>query len=109
MRADLAALDVPVSTLSGGVDEMLARAVVLARTRIELEATLVGRAAREGRPIDVPDLTAGQRDAHLQELREARWCFYLLYSVCDSRVFCCGGDGSRFIRWILLSLRNNRR
>ena len=45
----------------------------LRRTRIGLHDTLVGRAAREGRPIQVPDLRNEHLDAHLQQLHDADW------------------------------------
>jgi signal transduction histidine kinase/CheY-like chemotaxis protein len=41
--------------------------------RIDLDATLVGRAARERRPIVVPDLTTVELDPHLEILRNAGW------------------------------------
>jgi signal transduction histidine kinase/DNA-binding response OmpR family regulator len=45
----------------------------LRRTRIGLHDTLVGRAAREGRPIQVPDLNTVHLDAHLKHLHVAGW------------------------------------
>ena len=41
--------------------------------RIELEATLVGRAAREGHPISVPDLSVVDLDPHLRLLYDDGW------------------------------------
>ncbi|SDT09289.1 GAF domain-containing protein [Friedmanniella luteola] len=40
---------------------------------IGLHSTLVGRAAREGRPIAVPDLAAVEADPHLEVLRDGGW------------------------------------
>jgi signal transduction histidine kinase len=45
----------------------------LRTTRIELDGTLVGRAAIEGRPVQVPDLRDASTDAHLQVLLDAGW------------------------------------
>jgi signal transduction histidine kinase/ActR/RegA family two-component response regulator len=45
----------------------------LRRLRIELDKTLVGRAAREGRPIGLPDIALVERDVHLQLLFEDGW------------------------------------
>ena len=45
----------------------------LQRVRIDLDTTLVGRAARERRQIAVPDLGAVERDPHLQILFEDGW------------------------------------
>ena len=45
----------------------------LRSVRIELDDTLVGRAARERRPISVPDLDAVVLDPHLMILRDAGW------------------------------------
>ena len=45
----------------------------LRSVRIDLDATLVGRAARERRPIVVPDLTTVELDPHLEILRDAGW------------------------------------
>jgi signal transduction histidine kinase/CheY-like chemotaxis protein len=50
--------------------ELLAR---LRTIRIELETTLVGRAAREGRPVFVPDLSVVDLDPHLRLLYEDGW------------------------------------
>ena len=45
----------------------------LRRTRIDLQSTLVGRAAVSGRPLQVPDLREAPLDAHLQCLHDAGW------------------------------------
>jgi signal transduction histidine kinase/ActR/RegA family two-component response regulator len=45
----------------------------LRRLQIELDKTLVGRAAREGRPIGLPDIALVERDVHLQLLFEDGW------------------------------------
>jgi signal transduction histidine kinase/ActR/RegA family two-component response regulator len=45
----------------------------LQKVRIDLDSTLVGRAAIERRPIAVPDLSAVERDAHQQILFEDGW------------------------------------
>ena len=45
----------------------------LRSVRIELDETLVGRAARERRPIVVPDLRAVDLDPHLRILHDAGW------------------------------------
>jgi signal transduction histidine kinase len=45
----------------------------LRRLEIELDKTLVGRAAREGRPIGIPDIALVERDVHLQLLFEDGW------------------------------------
>ena len=45
----------------------------LRRARIELDGTLVGRAARESRPIAVPNLLAVPMDPHLQLLVDDGW------------------------------------
>ncbi len=50
--------------------ELLAR---LRATRIELDSTLVGRAAREGHPIAVPSLDEVDLDPHLQVLYDDGW------------------------------------
>jgi GAF domain-containing protein len=50
--------------------ELLAR---LRAIRIDLETTLVGRAAREGHPVAVPDLSAVDLDPHLQLLYDDGW------------------------------------
>jgi signal transduction histidine kinase/CheY-like chemotaxis protein len=45
----------------------------LRRIRIGLDETLVGRAAREGRPLGIPDIATVERDVHLQLLYEDGW------------------------------------
>jgi signal transduction histidine kinase/ActR/RegA family two-component response regulator len=45
----------------------------LSAVRIELDASLVGQAARERRPITVPDLGQVELDSHLRILHEAGW------------------------------------
>ena len=45
----------------------------LRATRIHLDETLVGRAAKLGRPLAVPDLSTAERDPHLAVLYEAGW------------------------------------
>jgi signal transduction histidine kinase/ActR/RegA family two-component response regulator len=45
----------------------------LRRLRIGLDETLVGRAARAGRPIGIPDIGLVERDVHLQLLFEDGW------------------------------------
>lgn len=45
----------------------------LRRIRVELETTLVGRSAREGHPIAVPDLGAVELDPHLKLLWDDGW------------------------------------
>jgi GAF domain-containing protein len=45
----------------------------LRTTRIELDGTLVGRAAREGHPIAVPSLDTVDLDPHLQVLYDDGW------------------------------------
>jgi signal transduction histidine kinase/ActR/RegA family two-component response regulator len=45
----------------------------LRHTRIHLDETLVGRAAKLGRPLAVPDLSAVERDPHLAVLYDAGW------------------------------------
>ena len=45
----------------------------LRRLQIELDETLVGRAAQEGRPIGIPDIALVERDVHLQLLFEDGW------------------------------------
>jgi signal transduction histidine kinase/DNA-binding response OmpR family regulator len=42
-------------------------------TRIDIDGTLVGRAATEGRPLQVPDLRDVPMDPHLRVLRDAGW------------------------------------
>ena len=51
-------------------DELIAK---LRSIRIEIDSTLVGRAAREGRPLQVPDLNRVERDPHLQLMFEYGW------------------------------------
>jgi signal transduction histidine kinase/ActR/RegA family two-component response regulator len=45
----------------------------LEKVRIDIDSTLVGRAATERRPIAVPDLSVVERDAHQQILFEDGW------------------------------------
>jgi signal transduction histidine kinase/ActR/RegA family two-component response regulator len=45
----------------------------LRRLDIELDATLIGRAAQEGRPIGISDIAVVERDVHLQLLFEDGW------------------------------------
>ena len=45
----------------------------LREVRIDIDATLVGRAAKERRPIAVPDLSAVDLDPHLQILFDDGW------------------------------------
>jgi signal transduction histidine kinase/ActR/RegA family two-component response regulator len=45
----------------------------LRNIRIELDATLVGRAAREGHPVSVPDLAEVDLDPHLRLLYNDGW------------------------------------
>ena len=45
----------------------------LRSVKIRLDETLVGRAAREGRPLAVPDIGEIERDVHLQLLYEDGW------------------------------------
>jgi len=45
----------------------------LRAVRVGLHDTLVGRAARERRPLQVPDLLEGADDPHLALLRDAGW------------------------------------
>ena len=54
----------------GTSPELLER---LRTTRIDVDGTLVGRAATEGRPLQVPDLRDAPTDAHLRVLRDAGW------------------------------------
>ena len=53
--------------------------------RVELESTLVGRAAREGRPIAVPDLAEVTLDSHLQLLADDGWRSVLAVPVLRDR------------------------
>ncbi|WP_133543702.1 GAF domain-containing protein [Microbacterium sp. BK668] len=50
--------------------ELLAR---LRAVEIGIDTTLVGRAAREGRPLVVPDLATVELDEHLRLLRDDGW------------------------------------
>ncbi len=50
--------------------ELLAK---LRGIRIDLATTLVGRSALEGRPLQEPDITAVDRDPHLQLMYEDGW------------------------------------
>jgi signal transduction histidine kinase len=59
-----------VRTTHGTSDELIAK---LHSIRIEIDSTLVGRAAREGRPLQVPDLTQVERDPHLQLMFDYGW------------------------------------
>lgn len=45
----------------------------LRSTRIHLDETLVGRAAKLGRPLAVPDLSTAELDPHLSVLYDAGW------------------------------------
>jgi signal transduction protein with GAF and PtsI domain len=64
--------------------ELLAR---LRSTRIELDSTLVGRAAREGHPIAVPNLDLVDLDPHLQVLYDDGWRSVLAVPVLrDGRI-----------------------
>jgi signal transduction histidine kinase len=64
--------------------ELLAR---LRSTRIELDSTLVGRAALEGHPIAVPNLELVDLDPHLQVLYDDGWRSVLAVPVLrDGRV-----------------------
>jgi signal transduction histidine kinase len=58
--------------------ELLAR---LRTIRIELDSTLVGRAAREGHPIAVPNLDLVDLDPHLQVLYDDGWLSVLAVPV----------------------------
>lgn len=54
---------------------------------ILLDQTLVGRAAREGRPIGIPDISDVERDPHLQLLYEDGWRSVLAIPVLhDSQI-----------------------
>jgi signal transduction histidine kinase/DNA-binding response OmpR family regulator len=59
-----------VRTAYGTSPEMLSR---LRTIRIDVAGTLVGQAAIEGRPLQVPDLRDVPMDPHLQVLRDAGW------------------------------------
>jgi signal transduction histidine kinase len=64
--------------------ELLAR---LRATRIELDSTLVGRAALEGHPIAVPSLDLVDLDPHLQVLYDDGWRSVLAVPVLrDGRI-----------------------
>jgi signal transduction histidine kinase len=64
--------------------ELLAR---LRSTRIELDSTLVGRAALEGHPIAVPNLDMVELDPHLQVLYDDGWRSVLAVPVLrDGRI-----------------------
>ena len=64
--------------------ELLAR---LRTTRIELDSTLVGRAAQEGHPIAVPNLDLVDLDPHLQVLYDDGWRSVLAVPVLrDGRI-----------------------
>ena len=64
--------------------------LLLSRLRginIHLNETLVGRAAREGRPIGIADIGAVERDAHLRLLYEDGWRSVLAVPVLgDGRI-----------------------
>ena len=59
-----------VRTAFGTSPELLE---ALRRTQVGLHNTLVGQAAREGRPIQVPDLHDAAPDPHLRVLDEGGW------------------------------------
>jgi len=59
-----------VRSAYGTSPELLER---LRATRIDVDGTLVGRAATEGRPRQVPDLRDTSMDPHLRALRDAGW------------------------------------
>ncbi len=59
-----------VRSAYGSSQEMLDR---LRSVRIERESTLVGRAALERRPLEVPDLSVAELDPHLQILYDDGW------------------------------------
>ncbi len=59
-----------VRTAYGTSDKLVE---ALRQTHIGLRETLVGRAAREGRPLQVADLRLVDLDAHLQRLNDAGW------------------------------------
>jgi signal transduction histidine kinase len=64
--------------------ELLAR---LRATRIQLDSTLVGRAALEGHPIAVPNLDLVELDPHLQVLYDDGWRSVLAVPVLrDGRI-----------------------
>jgi signal transduction histidine kinase/DNA-binding response OmpR family regulator len=57
-------------TAYGTTDELVDK---LRRTHIGLHETLMGRASKEGRPLQVADLRREHLDAHLQQLHDAGW------------------------------------
>jgi signal transduction histidine kinase/DNA-binding response OmpR family regulator len=59
-----------VRTAYGTSSDLLER---LRRAHIEVDGTLVGRAATEGHPLQVADLRDAPMDAHLRILRDAGW------------------------------------
>jgi signal transduction histidine kinase/ActR/RegA family two-component response regulator len=59
-----------VRTAYGTDPDLLSK---LRSIRIDLDTTLVGRSAREGRPLHVPDLSVAQRDPHLQLMYDYGW------------------------------------
>jgi signal transduction histidine kinase/ActR/RegA family two-component response regulator len=59
-----------VRTAFGTSDDLLEK---LRNIRIELGSTLVGRSALEGRPLQVPDLAAVERDPHLDLMFADGW------------------------------------
>jgi len=59
-----------VRTAYGTSDAVLEQ---LKNARISLENTLVGRAALEARPLQVPDMTAVELDVHLRVLHDSGW------------------------------------
>jgi signal transduction histidine kinase/ActR/RegA family two-component response regulator len=59
-----------VRTAYGSSERLLQR---LRRVKIHRESTLVGRAALDRRPLEVPDLDAAPLDPHLQILHDDGW------------------------------------
>jgi signal transduction histidine kinase/ActR/RegA family two-component response regulator len=59
-----------VRTTHGTSDELIAE---LRSIRVQLDSTLVGLAAREGRPLQVADLDRVERDPHLQLMFDYGW------------------------------------
>jgi len=59
-----------VRTAYGTSDAVLEQ---LKNARISLEDTLVGRAALEARPLQVPDMTVVELDVHLRVLHDSGW------------------------------------
>jgi signal transduction histidine kinase/ActR/RegA family two-component response regulator len=59
-----------VRTAYGTSDELVAG---LRRIRIAIDSTLVGRAAREQRPLQIPDLDKADLDPHLQLMYDHGW------------------------------------